>query len=386
MREMTKDGDSEAGLVKLAVARAEFDAEVTYLNTATFGLPPRRSWLALQDALAGWRAGTADPLAYDAPLAAARSSYAWLVGVDPSAVAVGSQVSVFAGLIAANLPDGSEVLTATGDFTSILFPFFAQSGRGVRVREVPLEQIADAVTPRTTLVSVSAVQSVDGRVIDLDALHAATQATGTRVLLDTTQAVGWLPVDAARFAYTACGGYKWLLSPRGTAYFTIRSELIDELVPHSAGWYAGESPWSSIYGGPLRLAADARRFDVSPAWHAWVAAAPAVGLLADLGAQSLYRHAMGLANRFRAGAGLEPGNSAILSLTVDDGTADAMSAARIAASVRAGRLRLSFHISTSEHDVDRAIDILHRHVITSQTALTRPPQNGLTRFGSHRTY
>jgi hypothetical protein len=69
--------------------------------------------------------------AYDLPLAAARSSYAHLAGVDRS-VAVGSQVSVFAGLIAANLPDGSEVLTATGDFTSILFPFYAQSGRGIR--------------------------------------------------------------------------------------------------------------------------------------------------------------------------------------------------------------------------------------------------------------
>jgi hypothetical protein len=41
-------------------------------------------------------------------------------------------VPVFAGLIAANLPDGSEVLTAaTGDFTSIPFPFYAQSGRRI---------------------------------------------------------------------------------------------------------------------------------------------------------------------------------------------------------------------------------------------------------------
>ena len=120
--------------VILAAARAEFDAEVTYLDTASFGLPPRRSWMALQHALAQWRAGTADPVAYDLPLAAARSSYAHLAGVDPSLVAVGSQVSVFAGLIAANLPDGSEVLTAAGDFTSILFPFYAQAGRGTPLR------------------------------------------------------------------------------------------------------------------------------------------------------------------------------------------------------------------------------------------------------------
>ena len=154
---MTIDADAQdASPVTLAAARAEFDAAVTYLDTATFGLPPRRSWAALQQALAQWRAGTADAVAYDLPLAAARSSYAYLAGVDPSVVAVGSQVSVFAGLIAANLPGGSEVLTATGDFTSILFPFYAQSGRGIRVREVPLDRIAECVTSRTTLVAVSA--------------------------------------------------------------------------------------------------------------------------------------------------------------------------------------------------------------------------------------
>lgn len=246
---------------------------------------------------------------------------------------------MFAGLIAANLPGGSEVLTATGDFTSILFPFYAQSGRGIRVREVPLDRIAECVTSRTTLVAVSAVQSADGQVADLDALHAASRATGARVLLDTTQAVGWLPVDAGRFAYTACGGYKWLLSPRGTAYFTINPALIDDLTPHYAGWYAGDDPWSSIYGGPLRLASDARRFDVSPAWHAWVAAAPALRLLAQVGTQSLHRHALGLANRFRAEIGLEPGDSAIVSLATSGAAADAMAAARITGSARAAPQR-----------------------------------------------
>jgi selenocysteine lyase/cysteine desulfurase len=360
---MTFDADTkDIAPVTPAAARAEFDADVTYLDTATFGLPPRRSWAALQEALAQWQAGTADPAAYDVQITAARSSYAHLVGVDPSVVAVGSQVSVFAGLIAANLPDGSEVLTATGDFTSILFPFYAQSGRGIRVREVPLERIAECVTPRTTLVAVSAVQSADGRVADLEALDAASRATGARVLLDTTQAVGWLPVNADRFAYTACGGYKWLLSPRGTAYFTIDPALIGDLTPHYAGWYAGGAPWSSIYGGPLRLATNARRFDVSPAWHAWVAAAPALRLLTQVGTSSLHRHALGLANRFRAGIGLEPGDSAIVSLAAKGGAADAMAAARIAGSARAGRLRLSFHVSTSDQDADLAADVLRPHV------------------------
>lgn len=148
--------------ISLDAARGEFDAEVVYLNTATLGLPPRRSWLALQDALRAWRAGTSDPAGYDLALAGARAAYARLVGTNPSGVAVGSQVSVFAGLVAASLPGGSEVVTVSGDFTSILFPFHVQAPRGVVVREVPLERLPEAVTARTALVSMSAVQSADG--------------------------------------------------------------------------------------------------------------------------------------------------------------------------------------------------------------------------------
>jgi kynureninase len=78
---MKIDADAQdANPVTLAAARAEFDADVTYLDTATFGLAPRRSWAALQQALAQWRADTTDAVAYDLPLAAARSSYAHLAG------------------------------------------------------------------------------------------------------------------------------------------------------------------------------------------------------------------------------------------------------------------------------------------------------------------
>ncbi|CAN5383881.1 aminotransferase class V-fold PLP-dependent enzyme [soil metagenome] len=353
---------SAADRQRLEAARAEFDPEVVYLNTTTMGLPPERSLLALQEALRDWRRGTANSAEYDQPLTKARATYAGLVGVDPSEVAVGGQASMFAGLVAASLPPGSEVLTAEGDFTSILFPFHAQASRGITVREVPLDRIAEAVDDRTTLVSVSAVQSADGRVADLDSLEATCAGTGTRILLDTTQAVGWLPIEAVRFAYTVCSGYKWLLAPRGTAYFTVRPELADEIVPNHAGWYAGPDPWTSIYGTPLRLAPDARRFDLSPAWHSWVAAAPALDLLAEVGLGALHAHAVDLAERFRSAVGLPSTNSAIVSAVADDQVPGLMAASRIVGSVRAGRLRLAFHVSTSEPDADRAAEVLSGHL------------------------
>jgi selenocysteine lyase/cysteine desulfurase len=354
----TEDGDSR----RVAAAQAEFASETVYLNTASIGLPPRRSVVALESALRDWQTGRASPLDYDGPLTAARSAYASLVGVDASAVAVGSQASVFAGLLAAGLPDGSEVLVVRSEFTSIVFPFLAQAGRTVTVREVPLERLADEIAPSTALVSVAAVQSADGRLADLDALCDAAAAAGSGVLLDTTQAVGWLPVDAGRFTYTVCSGYKWLLAPRGTCFFTVQPGLADPPVPNNAGWYAGARPWDSIYGAPLRLAENARRYDVSPAWHSWVGQAPALELLTEVGHHALHAHAVGLANRFRSAVGLPDGDSAIVSLATPTDMSPHLDEAGIVASMRARRLRLSFHINNTDADADRAAEVLAGHV------------------------
>ncbi len=341
----------------IAAAQDEFDARVTYLNTATLGLPPRRSRLALQQALTDWQDGTANPQAYDVDVRRARSAYGSLVGVEPGLIACGSQVSTYVGIVADRVPRHGEVLVAEGEFTSLTFPFLA---RGHRVREVPLECLAEEVGPSTALVAVSAVQSADGRVADLEGLRA----TGVPILLDTTQAIGWLPVDASQYAFTVAGGYKWLLTPRGTAFFTVQAPMLDELTPAAANWYAGDDPWSSIYGSPLRLASDARRFDLSPAWHAWVAGAPSLELLRDVGTDALHEHSVGLARRFREAVGLEVPKrpSAIVSAVADDAVPELMESALIVGSVRAGRLRLSFHLSTSEADGERAADVLRGHL------------------------
>jgi selenocysteine lyase/cysteine desulfurase len=345
-------------MTSVAEAQQEFDSTVTYLNTPTFGLPPQRSWDALQSGLAAWRGGTANAVSYEDPLQRASAAYGRLVGVDPGLVAVGSQVSGFVALVAQWLPVGAEVLVAEGDFTSLTFPFFAL---GHRVREVPLERLADEVRPETALVAVGAVQSSDGRVADLDAVRA----TGARILLDTTQAIGWLPIDASQYAFTAAGGYKWLLAPRGTAYFTVQPELLDELTPINANWYAGEEPWNSIYGSPLRLAATARRFDLSPAWHSWIAAAPSLELINEVGLPALYEHSTGLAERFRLETGLKSPAiaSAIVAAAADSAVPRLLEEAGIVASFRAGRLRMGFHLSTTEQDVDHAASVLRSHLM-----------------------
>jgi selenocysteine lyase/cysteine desulfurase len=270
-------------------------------------------------------------------------------------VAIGHQVSPMVGVVAASLPPRARVLTAEGDFTSLLFPLLAA---GCEVRAVPLERLAEAIEGSTDLVAVSAVQSADGRLADLDAVASAADRCDALTLIDATQACGWLPVDASRFSIVVAGGYKWLCHPRGTAFMTMRPELRDRVAPVCAGWYAGEHPWDTCYGTPLRLAADARRFDVSPAWLSWHAAAVSLEQFVAIGIATIHRHDLALANRFRRGLGLEAGDSAIVSLRVDEQAGERLARADIKASVRAGRLRVSCHLYNEEADVDRALDAL----------------------------
>ena len=98
---------------------------------------------------------------------------------------------------------------------------------------------ADAVDERTDVVAFSAVQSSNGEVADLDAVAEAARAHGALTVVDATHAAGWLPLDAARFDAVACAGYKWLLSPRGTAYLYVAPELLERVPPLHAGWFAG---------------------------------------------------------------------------------------------------------------------------------------------------
>ncbi len=131
----------------------------------------------------------------------------------------------------------------------------------------------------------------------------------------------------------------------------------DRFVPVAAGWFAGEDVHSSYYGPPLRLADNARRFDVSPAWHCWVGTAPALELVEQVGVEQIREHNVGLANRFRAGLGLPASDSAIVAADVPDAERR-LSAAGVRAASRAGSLRASFHLYSTDADVDAALGAL----------------------------
>jgi selenocysteine lyase/cysteine desulfurase len=343
----------------LEEAQALFEPAVPYLNTASYGLPPRPAWEALQAALADWHGGRTSWEHWGESTERARGDFAELVSMPVERVAVGATVSELVGLVAASFPSSETVsrgvvVAPDVEFTSLLWPWLAQ---GYEVVTAPVAGVADAIDERTSVVAVSAVQSSSGEVADLEAIVAAARARDAIVVVDATQAASWLPIDASQVDALACAGYKWLLAPRGTAYLTLGDRLVDRVKPAHAGWYAAEDVHGSYYGPPLALARDTRRLDTSPAWFSWVGAAPALEVILAVGVDAIHDHNVGLANRFRAGLGLEPGNSAIVSADVDDAH-ERLERAGIRAATRAGSLRASFHLYTTEADVDAALDAL----------------------------
>lgn len=326
-----------------------------YLNASTLGLPPTATADALHRAVDAWQSGSACAVGYGEAVTASRELYARLVGVPAGDVAVGSQVSVMVGVVAASMPDGSRVLTVEGEFTSVSAPFQAHADRGVQVRAVPLAALADQVRPDTDVVAFSLAQSATGELADAAAVAAAAAEVGALTVCDTTQAVGWLPVEAGVWDVTVCAAYKWLCAPRGSAFMTVRPEVLARLRPTAAGWYAGEDVWESVYGLDIRLATDARRLDVSPAWLAWVGTQSSLEVLAAVPTTVRREHGAGLADAFLTAVGRQPAARPVVALPDPDGRLqERLTAAGCVVAARAGRVRLAFHLWNGQADVDCA--------------------------------
>ena len=351
-----------AALVSPLPLRDAFAGGADYLATCTVGVFPRATRDALIADAELSAAGRADPVAYSAATESSRAHFATLVGTTPDRVAIGSQTSAFTALIAAALPAGAEVLVPEGDFSSLLLPF-VHAPQDLRVRAVPLRALAEEIGERTALVAFSLVQSATGEVADLASITEAARRHGARTLCDGAQAVGWMTVDATRVDALVCHAYKWLCAPRGVAFLTLSEEFAREVPPLQAGWYAGADPWSSCYGHDVHLADDAGRFDVSPAWSAFLGAERSLALFAEADEHAVQEHTTGLAAAFRDAIGVpQPAIASAIVSWPDPEVQDLarLTGAGITASGRAGRARVGFHVYNDLDDVERAVRALRR--------------------------
>lgn len=197
--------------------------ETAYLNAGTCGPLPTAAGEAIAQEV---RTGVAEGrgAAYYERLMAtvprARAAWSSLLGApaDEISLTAGASDGIVRALGLVDWKPGDEILTSDEEHGGLLGPLGGLvRNRSVRVRVVPFDGLAAAVTPATRLVAVSHVSWLRGAVADLEAIGRA----GAPVLVDGAQSAGAIPVDLGVLrtqgvvAYAAAG-QKWTCGPVGT--------------------------------------------------------------------------------------------------------------------------------------------------------------------------
>jgi selenocysteine lyase/cysteine desulfurase len=367
----------------------DFDG-LTYLNCAYIGPLPKVTVEAVRDVLPmqTYPNRVEDTFAFRFPNRV-REVTAPFVGARPEEILVGSGSSHGMAVAALGFPwkPGDQVVIAVNDFPSNVYVWTeaARRNRGERIlvrgqrHAVTTDEILNAITPGTRIVSVSWVDFGSGEVIDLERLGKVCANRGIFLAVDATQAVGAVPLDAKawRLSLVTVGAYKWMLAPYGAGFAYLDPEWADRILPAYLTWTAaqGAEDYNALPRENYRFVDTARRFD-APETASFLNRAGLIRsaeFLAEIGVPAIHEHVTGLLTRlerelpkpFRRRAGPTQVPGPILSIEADDvgvvrRAYERVRAARFRVSLRDDGIRVSPHIYNSEDDIDRFLRALHR--------------------------
>ena len=278
---------------------------------------------------------------------------------------------------------GDQIVTTATEFPANLAPWLDLARLGVEVRRIPTrdgaftaEEVAASCGQRTRLVSLSAVAFHTGFVAPAEAVGNLCRARGIVFGLDGIQAVGAMEVDVVRAKadFLSADGHKWMMGPEGCGILFTTPELRSRLRAPS-GWQNVKRtvPGDFRIGEAVDYVSDAVRFEVG--------ALPTPGVYALAGSLELLLE-VGMATvRERIGKVLDilreglprlgwdpvlfdgPPRSGLLSARPPAGVdprvvVGRLEERRIAATARAGLLRLSPHVGNDEEEAERVLSAL----------------------------
>ncbi|TVR28368.1 MAG: aminotransferase class V-fold PLP-dependent enzyme [Balneolaceae bacterium] len=148
--------------------------------------------------------------------------------------------------------EGDEVILNSMEFPTNVQPFRILENRGVKTvfveakeNTITVDMLEGAITPRTKMISISAVQFLSGFRADLKAIGELCRDRNIYFVVDAIQCLGAFPIDVqeCRIDALACGGHKWLMSPLGFGFLYLSEKLASELKPFRTGWLSVEEPW-----------------------------------------------------------------------------------------------------------------------------------------------
>jgi selenocysteine lyase/cysteine desulfurase len=303
--------------------------------------------------------GPAGDARQEAMVARLRARLARDWGCPVADIGFASSVAEGVAMLAESLDwrPGDEVALADIEYPSLAAPFAMRPEVTLRVSE-GYAGLPDVIGPRTRVIAASSVSFLNAECADLYRLRALADSVGAMLVLDHTQAAGWMPIEAgiADFSFAAC--YKWLLGISGIAIAHWNRARQPGWRPASAGWYSMAAQGRPDWNAPFGVVDTAMAFCRGNPCHAGVYA---LGHAMDYAQRRapVAPHVLHLAGELRARclhAGLpvmtpeRHGASVCLPHPEAAAAVAAMEARGVLAWNGRGRIRVSFHGYNREED------------------------------------
>jgi kynureninase len=355
----------------------------TYLVSHSLGAMPRAAARELQDyadtwsrrGVRAWQEGwweigreTGDLLAP-------------LLGVAHGAISMHQNVTVAQGIIASCHTFGrrrNRIVMSELEFPSNMYLFEGFRRYGAEIVYVPakdgirapLEPLLEAIDERTALVIVSYVLFKSSYIQNVQPIVQRSHDVGARVVLDTYQAAGAIPLAIGDLGadFAVGGSVKWLCGGPGAGYLYVRPDLALDLEPALVGWAAHESPFQ-FAAGPIRYAEAPERFQSgTPNVPALYAARAGYRIVNEVGVAAIRAKSLRLTRRLMNGAlargyrvntpldDRERGGTVTIDAPGGSATADGLIRSNVIVDYRPGAgIRMAPHFYNTEEEIDHAL-------------------------------
>ena len=360
---------------------------LSYANVATTSEMAHRVSSEWADSLARGGAAEFDGTAEKEGMLPLRIAASKLLSCEVGDVCVGSSATeLICSLAWAISPsEGSNVVSSRAAFPSTVYPWARvceSNGADIRLADYDDSLYTDArdilslIDEKTSVVTISHVEYSNGQRYDLEELSEAAHSAGALLVVDATQSMGMVPIDAHSTKADAIvsSGYKWLRGTYGAAVGYISPSVVGDLNPGLIGFRSNADLWD-LRSDRLVLPEDASRFEYTTIhFGAALGLAAAIDELVGIGMEEVWRHDLELVDSLVEGiSGLgidiasplsDSERSAIVSLRLPSGNSSIEVAERlqseysILVTSRSGLLRVSPHVDNNLEEIESLVSAL----------------------------
>ncbi len=283
--------------------RDEFPALVNsvYLISHSLGAQPTKAQKSVERFFSEWRKHSI--AAWDIWLEKVDSFgnlVADIINAPKNTVTVHQNVSTLISILISCLrptAKRNKIIYTDLNFPTVHYNFLSATRAGLKLKilrspdgiRIPTGQFIDAIDESTLAVVIDHAIFRSGFLQDVPTITKAAHKAGALSIVDAYQTVGTVPVDVKKMGcdFLVGGSVKWLCGGPGACYMYVKKGLITKLEPMITGWFSHKYPFRFDMES-LNLREDNWRFiGGTPAVISLYQASPGLGIIRDLGAESI---------------------------------------------------------------------------------------------------